>query len=108
MHAYVDVDMQVHVFMHISAYACICRFGIHIPLAGAAHLRDHTMGEGEGAGIEDIYIIYICMNIEFVLKSTLHIYEWHMCLGSYILEQEENRDIRKKARVGEQGRDEIR
>ena len=37
-----------------------------------------------------------------------YIYKWHVCLGSYILEQEESRDIRKKGRVGEQGREEIR
>ena len=35
-------------------------------------------------------------------------YKWHMCLGSYILDQEENRDIRKKGRVGEQCREGIR
>jgi len=34
----------------------------------------------------------------------IHLYKWHVCLGSYILEQEESRDIRKKGRVGEQGR----
>ena len=35
-------------------------------------------------------------------------YKWHVCLGSYILEQGESRDIREKGRVGEQGREEIR
>ena len=38
----------------------------------------------------------------------IYIYKWHVCLGSYILEQEESRDIRKNGRVGEQGREEIR
>ena len=38
----------------------------------------------------------------------VYIYKWHVCLGSYILEQEESRDIRKQGRVGEQGREEIR
>ena len=33
----------------------------------------------------------------------IYIYKWHVCLGSYILEQEESRDIRKKGRVGEKG-----
>jgi len=31
------------------------------------------------------------------------IYKWHVCLGSYILEQEESRDIREKGRGGGQG-----
>ena len=33
----------------------------------------------------------------------LHLYKWHVCLGSYILEQEEGRDMRKKGRGGGQG-----
>ena len=37
MQAYVDVDMQMHMLMHVNAYACICMLGMHIPLAGGAH-----------------------------------------------------------------------
>ena len=46
MHAYVDVGTQVRMFMHMGEYACICTHGMHIPLAGAANPRDHTMGVG--------------------------------------------------------------
>ena len=38
------------------------------------------------------------------LPVYIYIYKWHVCLGSYILEQEESRDIRKKGRGG--GREE--
>ena len=62
MHGNVDVGMQVHLFMYMSAYVCICMYGMHIPLAGAADPRDHTMGGGAprklGAGTY-IYVIYI-------------------------------------------------
>ena len=47
VHAYVDVDMQVHIFMSVSAYACIRMHGMHIPLAGAAHQGGY-LGDGGG------------------------------------------------------------
>ena len=51
--------------------------------------------------IRSLYIqAFICVYNEYT-------YKWHVCLGSYILEQEEGRDIRKNGRVGEQGREEI-
>ena len=43
-----------------------------------------------------------------IFDFSVYFNKWHVCLGSYILEQEESRDIRKKDRVEEQGRDEIR
>ena len=57
MHAYVDVDMQVYMFMHVSAYACVyfmhvsayaCirMHGMQIPLAGAAHQGGYLGGGG--------------------------------------------------------------
>ena len=45
----------------------------------------------------------ICMHICAHVSNDI-IYKWHVCLGSYILEQEESRDIRKKA--GGEGREE--
>ena len=46
MHAYLDVDMQTHIFMQMDAYACICT---HIPLAGEAHPGGpYPLGGGGG------------------------------------------------------------
>ena len=48
----------------------------------------------------------VIMSIAYIYIY-IYIYKWHVCLGSppHILEQEESRDIRKKGRVGEQGRE---
>ena len=45
---------------------------------------------------------YIYIHI-YNIYIHIHTCKWHVCLGSYILEQEESRDIRKKGRVGEKG-----
>ena len=43
--------------------------------------------------------MYICLyeNIHIYMYTYIYIYiyKWHVCLGSYILEQEESMDIRK-------------
>ena len=53
-----------------------------------------------------IYSIYIytCIHIlKDFINVYIYIYKWHVCLGSYSLEQSVGRDIRKKVRGGAQG-----
>ena len=54
MHTYVDVDMQMHIFMQSVVYSCICMHGMHIALAWGALSGEPTFGgggEGKRKGI---------------------------------------------------------
>ena len=66
MHAYKDVDMQMHILMQMNACACICMLGMRIPLAGGAHPGGpYPLGGGTvKPGTQDIYkYIYIYIYI---------------------------------------------
>ena len=46
---------------------------------------------------------YATISLILVIYIYIYKYKWHVCLGSYILEQEESRDIREKGRGRGQG-----
>ena len=74
MHTYVDVDMQMHIFMQVNAYAYICMHGMHIPLAGGAHPGGpHPLGGGRWTwDLMHIYI-YICTHIHMNIRVYVRI-----------------------------------
>ena len=81
MLAYVDVDMQMHIFMQMNAYACICMHGMHIPPAGRARPGGpYPFGGGAvNPGPQDINThlslslsLYICIRI--YIQTYVHVY----------------------------------
>ena len=67
MHAYVDVGMQVRIFVYMNAYACICCMACIFHSHGEPILGTQPMWGGGGTvkpGTQDIYIyIYIYIHI---------------------------------------------
>ena len=84
MHAYVDVDMQMHILMQMNAYVCICMLGMHIPLAGGAHPGGPPPFGGGAVkpGTQDIYIPCTCL---YNTHLDIHIYLYvHIYIYTYV------------------------
>ena len=93
MHAYVsklDVDMQMHLFVQMNAYACICMHGMHVSLAGGVFLG----GGREPWTPAHIYIhlhIFVCPYIYIYIYSCrtyireIYIYIYMYALNTYFL-----------------------